>query len=115
VALALLAYRAFSAVNPSRPWSAAMVLIGATFAVIGISYPWYALLLVPLVALDGRARWLAIAAAAYPAYLAPSLGISLSTMTGIAYAAALVLIALVTRVERRRGAREADRVPVPTG
>ncbi len=90
--LAAVAFWAFTRVEEHRPWRAAMVTVGLALAVIGISYPWYALLLVPLVALDGRARWLAIAAAAYPAYLAPALGWSLTAATAGAYGVALAMI-----------------------
>jgi len=91
--LALVALAVARKADPARPWSAAMMLVGMTLAVTGISYPWYALLLVPLVALDGRGSWLAVAAAAYPAYLAPALGLSLSATAGACYLAALLLVA----------------------
>jgi len=77
--------------DPDRPWRAATTLVGLAFAIVGISYPWYGLLLVVLVAVDGRGRWLAIAAAMYPAYLAPALGLSLSMVAGVGYAVALVV------------------------
>jgi hypothetical protein len=93
--------------DPLRPWSAAMVMVGLSFAIVGITYPWYALLLVPLVALDGRGRWLLIAAAGYPAYLAPAVGLSLSATAGVAYAVALVALA-ATRTAYAAG-RDPDR------
>ncbi len=91
VLLAALAGWALRTVEPDRPWSTATVLVGLTFVVVGFSYPWYALLLVPLVALDGRGRWLAVAAAAYPAYLAPALGFAIHSVAALAYAVALVV------------------------
>ncbi len=94
LSLALIALWTARRIEAAQPWTAAMVLVGLAFAVTGISYPWYALLLIPLVALDGRGRWLAVAAAAYPAYLAPALGLPLSTTAGVSYLLALVLIAL---------------------
>ncbi|MBK6869984.1 MAG: DUF2029 domain-containing protein [Kineosporiaceae bacterium] len=86
--------------TPDRPWTGAMILVGLAFALVGISYPWYALLLVPLVALDGRAPWLALAAAAYPAYLAPSLGWSVSVTAAITYGIALAWLAWSSRFSR---------------
>ena len=97
VGLALLVTVAFwviTRVEPDRPWSAAMVVVGLAFVIVGFSYPWYALLLVPLVALDGRSRWLVVAAAAYPAYLAPALGLSISIVAAVAYGAAALVIAV---------------------
>jgi hypothetical protein len=95
VALALLVVLAVAVArrtDPVRPWSGALVMTGATFAVLGITYPWYALLLVPLVALDGRGVWLAIAAAAYPAYLAPALGLPFTATSQVVYLAAAIAI-----------------------
>ena len=37
--------------DPRRPWSGALVLTGTGLAIAGITYPWYPLLLVVLVAL----------------------------------------------------------------
>ena len=101
LSLALIALWTARRTDPARPWTAAMVLVGLAFAVAGISYPWYALLLIPLVALDGRGRWLAVAAAAYPAYLAPGLGLPLSTTAGGSYLVALLLIAAASRTFSR--------------
>ena len=69
------------------------VLVGLTFAVGSVTYPWYALLLVVLVALDGRAAWLAVAAAAYPGYLAIPIGWPFSATQRIAYGLALAVVA----------------------
>jgi hypothetical protein len=51
--------------DPDRPWRTAVVMTGVTFAVTTPNYPWYGLLLIVLVAIDGRAEWLALAAAGY--------------------------------------------------
>ncbi|MBL8931437.1 MAG: DUF2029 domain-containing protein [Kineosporiaceae bacterium] len=106
--LAGIVWWAFSTAEHDRPWRAATLLVGLAFAVVGISYPWYALLLVPLVALDGRARWLPVAAAAYPAYLAPSLGVSISAVAGVGYGLALVALGGLAVRDRRRNARPAE-------
>jgi hypothetical protein len=66
VALAVLQFS-----HPDRPWTGALVMTAAALAVATPHYQWYSLLLVMLVALDGRPEWLAFAAggyyAAYPA------------------------------------------------
>ena len=59
--------------DPDRPWQGALVMTAAALAVTTPRYQWYALLLVMLVALDGRPEWLAFAAGAYYA-AEPSLG-----------------------------------------
>jgi hypothetical protein len=51
--------------DPARPWQGGVVMTGAALAVTTPNYQWYALLLVMLVALDGRIEWLAFAAGAY--------------------------------------------------
>ena len=76
-----------------RPWVGGVVLVGLAFAVGSVTYPWYALLLVVLVALDGRAAWLAVAAAAYPGYLAIPIGWPFSATQRIAYGLALAVVA----------------------
>ena len=57
VALAVLQFG-----DPDRPWQGAVVMTAAALAVTTPHYQWYALLLVMLVALDGRTEWLAFAA-----------------------------------------------------
>jgi hypothetical protein len=60
VALAVLQFG-----DPGRPWQGALYLTAAALAVTTPHYQWYALLLVMLVAFDGRPEWLAFAAGAY--------------------------------------------------
>jgi hypothetical protein len=69
--LAALTFAVLQFSDPDRPWQGAVVMTGGALAVTTPHYQWYALLLVMLVALDGRPEWLAFAAggyyAAYPA------------------------------------------------
>jgi hypothetical protein len=51
--------------DPDRPWRGAVVMTAAALAVATPHFQWYALLLVMLVALDGRVEWLAFAAGGY--------------------------------------------------
>ncbi|MFF1558501.1 glycosyltransferase 87 family protein [Streptomyces sp. NPDC058279] len=61
--------------DPLRPWSGALTVTGTAFLLMTPGYSWYALLLVALVALDGRAEWLGVAVAGAAAYVsAPALG-----------------------------------------
>jgi hypothetical protein len=96
-AAAVLAWRN---ADPDRPWQSGLPLAGGAFLVVGPSYPWYALLLVALVALDGRWEWLAVAAAGYPAYLAGALDVNHAMTQRLAYGCAL---AMVVAVAWRRG------------
>ncbi|MGW4054314.1 glycosyltransferase 87 family protein [Streptomyces sp. NPDC004779] len=89
--------------DPERPWRGALVTTGSAFLLLTPGYSWYALLLVALVALDGRVEWLGVALAGAVAYLAvPEAG--QATATG-AYAAAAALVAAgaVARWWTRRG------------
>jgi hypothetical protein len=52
--MAVLAVVVALRTDPRRPWSGALPLTGIGLAVAGITYPWYPLLLVVLVALDSR-------------------------------------------------------------
>jgi hypothetical protein len=91
--------------DPSEPWRAAVPVVGVTFIVLGPAYPWYALLLVGLVALDGRGEWLVVAAAAYPAYFVGALGLHHGTTQMAGYwsaTAAVAGTAIYRHVLRRR-------------
>ncbi len=63
--LAAVAFAVLQFSDPDRPWQGAVVMTAAALAVTTPRYQWYALLLVVLVALDGRPEWLAFAAGAY--------------------------------------------------
>jgi hypothetical protein len=85
-----------------RPWRPAVVLVGTVFALATVPYPWYALLLVALVALDGRWEWLAVAAAAYPVYYIRALDLPLVGTQQVSYGAAVAVVLAVTLLRRRR-------------
>ena len=99
VALLILAAVAFAVLQfspPDRPWPGALVMTAAALAVATPHYQWYSLLLVMLVALDGRPEWLAFAAggyyAAYPA-LGARYHIPPRLQDAIAYGVPLVVVA----------------------
>jgi hypothetical protein len=111
VALAVLRFS-----DPLQPWRGAVVMTAAALAVATPHYQWYALLLVMLVALDGRPEWLAFAAGGYYA-AEPGLGHLTPPYRyhdAIAYGVPLLIVALGWLVRRRlaqRGAAPAEPVP----
>ena len=88
--------------DPDRPWDGAVVLTGVAVLLAGANYPWYALLLVALIALSGRWEWLPAAAAAYLPYFVGALHLQQDPMKKLSYgvATALVLILLAVRARR---------------
>jgi hypothetical protein len=81
---------------PDRPWQGALMMTAAALAVATPHYQWYSLLLVMLVALDGRPEWLAFAAGGYYA-AEPSLGryhIPWGLHDAVAYGVPLVVVAV---------------------
>ena len=113
MAVLILAATAFAVLqfsDPDRPWQGAVFMTAAALAVTTPRYQWYALLLVMLVALDGRPEWLAFAAGAYYA-AEPNLGrytIPNRLHDAVAYGVPVVVVTVgwLVRAElaRRRGA-----------
>jgi hypothetical protein len=98
--------------DPARPWLGATVMLGASLLVAAPTYPWYALLLVALVALGGGARWLAVAAAAYVAQYGQYLGLSTAPAQRVGYGlAALVVLAAAVIARSRRSGPETVQAP----
>ncbi|MFI5908497.1 glycosyltransferase 87 family protein [Dactylosporangium sp. NPDC051541] len=79
--------------DPDRPWRAAAAMVTVTLLVAAPAYPWYALLLVMLVAYGAPWEWLTVAAAAYLAQFAPDLGLATATAQRIGYGTALAVVA----------------------
>jgi hypothetical protein len=55
--------------DPDRPWRGALLVTGTALILISPSYPWYSLLVVALVAMDGRWEWLAVTLAGTALYV----------------------------------------------
>jgi len=111
MAVLILAAAAFAVLqfsDPDRPWQGAVFMTAAALAVTTPRYQWYALLLVMLVALDGRPEWLAFAAGAYYA-AEPQLGrysLPGRLHLAVAYGVPMAVVAagwLVREFVRRRG------------
>ncbi|MCJ0872652.1 glycosyltransferase family 87 protein [Streptomyces sp. AP-93] len=93
--------------DPRRPWSGALLVTGWAFVLLTPSYSWYALLLIALVALDGRWEWLGIPLAGAAVYiLGPTFGYG-AALASIAYGAAAAPVLLIAWF-RHRGAGAGD-------
>ena len=90
IALAVLQFS-----DPDRPWQGALIMTAAALAVATPHYQWYSLLLVMLVALDGRPEWLAFAAGGYYA-AEPAMGrytVPSRLVDAVAYGVPLLVVA----------------------
>ena len=103
--------------DPDRPWRGAVVMTAAALAVATPHYQWYALLLVMLVALDGRPEWLAFAAGGYYA-TEPNMGrltVPSRYHDAVAYGVPVLVVAAgwAWRAWRASRSRHARPIPVP--
>jgi hypothetical protein len=89
--------------DPLRPWSGALLVTGTALLLSSPSYYWYALLVVGLVALDGRWEWLAVPLAGLALYTGGQIGTRGDTLQTIAYGTAA--LAVVTGAVVRRNWR----------
>jgi hypothetical protein len=108
VALAVLQFA-----DPDRPWRGALYMTAAALAVATPHYQWYSLLLVMLVALDGRPEWLAFAAGGYYT-AAPDLGRFTPPprlVNAIAYGIPVVIVAAGWLIRRELAGRRAGTAP----
>ncbi|MFD3454828.1 glycosyltransferase 87 family protein, partial [Streptomyces sp. NPDC058691] len=88
--------------DPARPWSGALLVTGTALLLTSPAYSWYALLVIALVALDGRWEWLAVPAAGAALYLGGALWGSNVPLQTLAYgiAAPAVLAGAALRARR---------------
>jgi alpha-1,2-mannosyltransferase len=115
--------------DPQNPWLGQLVMIGTVLLIVTPRYPWYALLLVPMIAMTGRWEWLAVPFALTERLLIPDV-----TLARITAGAAIVLIVamavyrtdktlpglkqLITRGNTRKSVlprtpKKADEKPIP--
>ncbi|MFH7597861.1 glycosyltransferase 87 family protein [Streptomyces racemochromogenes] len=88
--------------DPGRPWAGALTVTGWAFLLLTPGYSWYALLLVALVALDGRREWLGVALASAAVYLlGPPLHYQ-PALSALAYGSAAALVLAVSWARRGR-------------
>jgi len=111
IALAVLQFS-----DPDRPWQGALYMTAGALAVTTPHYQWYSLLLVMLVALDGRPEWLAFAAGGYYAAY-PALGaryyIPWRLHDAIAYGVPLVVVGAGWLIRHELARRAVPPEPVP--
>jgi hypothetical protein len=93
VLLALTALYVWLRGDPARPWRGALLLTGTALLLVSPSYPWYSLLVVALVALDGRWEWLTVTLAGTVLYLAGGI-LPGWPLQALAYGAAVLTVVL---------------------
>src|SRR6185437_1274540 len=105
--LAAIALAVLEFADPGRPWQGAMYMTAGALAVTTPHYQWYSLLLVMLVALDGRPEWLAFAAGGYYAAAADMGRFTppWRLVNAIAYGVPLVVVAIGWLVRRELARR----------
>jgi hypothetical protein len=108
VLLAVLAGLVWWKANPDDPWLAQLVMIGGALLIVTPRYPWYALLLIPMIAMTGRWEWLAVPLALTERLLYPPVEVA-----RVAVAVAIVFIVIVSlrrlRVQGFRMRKVTDR------
>ncbi|MCP3756980.1 glycosyltransferase 87 family protein [Streptomyces sp. TBY4] len=88
--------------DPERPWSGGLLVTGTAFLLLTPGYSWYALLLVALVALDGRWEWLSIALAGAATYVTGRAFGDRHTVATTAYAVAAIAVLAGWALRRSR-------------
>jgi len=77
--------------DPTNPWLGQTIMIGVVLMAVTPRYPWYALLLVPMIAMSGRWEWLAVPLALTARLLLPTVDVARWSMF-----AAILIVAVVT-------------------
>ncbi|MCZ4103505.1 hypothetical protein O3W51_46340, partial [Streptomyces sp. H39-C1] len=108
VAVALIALTALYVMrrgDPDRPWSGALLVTGTALLLTSPSYYWYALLVIALVALDGRWEWLAVPLAGTVLYIGNAMALPSELLQPWSYgiAAGVVVAGTLLRARVDRG------------
>jgi hypothetical protein len=107
IALAAVALAIVKFGDPAQPWRGGVLMTAAALVIATPQSSWYALLLVMLVALDGRPEWLALPAGAYlasDAHLSGSMAIPHAPAAG--YAGGAITAGVLALVRLRKSSRE---------
>ncbi|MDJ0313611.1 glycosyltransferase family 87 protein [Arthrobacter sp. H35-D1] len=115
ILLLITAIYIWRTVDPQRPWDKQVVMVGATLLIVSPGYPWYALLLVPLIVLSGRFEYFTVPLALTIMYLDGGLFNSTLTTRTVLGAAALTIIAAAWLRRRRGRSYSAATARVPRG
>ncbi len=106
VALGVLRYS-----DPDQPWRGAVVMTAAALVVGTPEFEWYSMLLVMLVALDGRWEWLILSFGSYladNAYITSTTYITDSRIWG--YGGGLVVVLVITYIRYLRAHRDSGQL-----
>lgn len=85
--------------DASNPWLGAVIMIGVTMLVVTPRYPWYALILLPMIAMTGRWEWALVPLALTERLLVPSIDLARLTVT------AAIVVIVVMSIRRHRATR----------
>lgn len=96
VLLVVIAVLQWRHTDPDEPWLAQLVGAGAMLLVVSSPYPWYALVLIPFVALTRRWEWLAV-----PFFMTAHLLVPDASPTWLSVALSVVTIVAVHLWRRR--------------
>ncbi|WP_433893587.1 glycosyltransferase 87 family protein [Streptomyces sp. CA-111067] len=98
-----------------RPWGGALLVTGSALLLTSPAYYWYALIVVALVALDGRWEWLGVPLAGLAVYTGSRTELDADTLQTVAYgiAAALVIAGALVRGNRIGSTVDTPPEPVP--
>jgi hypothetical protein len=112
IVLATTALWVWRTADPDRPWRGALVSAGVFLLVTSPALPWYGLLVIVLVALDGRAEWLAVGAAGYVMWAMIAFGLPALAATRVGYGAGALTVLGATLWRAVAQTRAARRRPV---
>ncbi|WP_427016080.1 glycosyltransferase 87 family protein [Pseudarthrobacter sp. P1] len=96
-----LAVYVWRTTDAARPWDGQVLMVGGTLLIVSPSYPWYALLLLPFVALSRRYEFAAIAPVLAMMYFTGSQPYG-QLVARLGLGAVVVLLVVATLVRRRR-------------
>ena len=102
--------------DPADPWMGQLVMIGTVMLIVTPRYPWYALLLIPMIAMTGRWEWLAVPLALTERLLIPSVDLARVT---VAVAVLFIVVmsirragwVIIDRSHQRKPSRQAEVAP----
>jgi len=110
VLLAVAAVLVWRKTDPADPWLGQLILIGVVLLVVTPRYSWYALLLLPMIAMTGRWEWLLVPLALTERLLFPDVA---AARIAVVLAIVGVLIGTVRRAQPGWNLRVLDEIRHP--